>query len=362
MRQNARRIRKAGFTAVWFPPASDSLAPQGYMPRRWYRFDTAYGTEAELRAAIRALAPVKALADLVLNHRVGVATSGADFEDPSFPDNRKAVTLDDSSGVGQGNHDTGESSPAGRELDHTNPDVRNAIKEYMQRLKGLGFRGWRYDLAKGFSGKFVGEFNDATKPEFSVGEFFDGDRQKLCDWIDITGGKSAAFDFPTRFILFEAITRDDFGNLRSEGAGRVVPGGLIGYWASRSVSFLDNHDTEHRRAGEYFSGVQHFPDTSVATGYAYLLTHPGVPCVFWPHYFDWDDGTRRRIDRLLRLRRGAGLHASSTVAIHEARQRLYAATIDGKIAMKLGSDSWSPGNRWQLAVDGDRFAVWTRSS
>jgi hypothetical protein len=47
------------------------------------------------------------------------------------------------------------------------------------------------------------------------------------------------------------------------------------------------------------------------------------------------------------------------VTIHEARERLYAATIDSKVAMKLGSDNWSPGSEWRLALDGDRFAVWT---
>src|SRR5438128_2710375 len=57
VKENAQAIKEAGFTWVWFPPASDSLAPQGYIPRRWNVLDGAYGSEAELRAAIRALAP-----------------------------------------------------------------------------------------------------------------------------------------------------------------------------------------------------------------------------------------------------------------------------------------------------------------
>ena len=133
-------------------------------------------------------------------------TAGADFADPPFPDNRAAIARDDESGVGTGNPDTGDRHPAGRDLDHTNPDVRAAIKNYLRRLKAVGFQGWRYDLVKGYHGRFVGEYNDATAPEFSVGEFFDGDRQKVTDWIDATGGKSTAFDFPTRFLLFEACT------------------------------------------------------------------------------------------------------------------------------------------------------------
>ena len=145
IRENAPAIQAAGFTWVWFPPASDSLAPEGYIPRRWNVLDTPYGGEAELRDAIAALGPVRALADVVLNHRVGVATGGADFQDPPFRDNRAAIVRDDESGVGTGNPDTGERHPAGRDLDHTNPDVphgRQALSAPAQggRLPRLALR------------------------------------------------------------------------------------------------------------------------------------------------------------------------------------------------------------------------------
>src|SRR6185437_403717 len=158
--------------------SSDSLAPQGYIPRRWNVLDSAYGTEAELKAALAALHPVRGLADVVLNHRVGVHTGGADFADPPFKDNRAAIVRDDESGVGTGNPDTGERHPCGRDLDHTNPDVRAAVKKYLHKLRALGFQGWRYDLAKGFDGRFIGEYNETTAPTLSVGEYYDGDRQK----------------------------------------------------------------------------------------------------------------------------------------------------------------------------------------
>jgi alpha-amylase len=363
LRENAGAVRSAGFTWVWFPPPSDSLAPQGYIPRRWHVLDSAYGTEAELRAAIRALGPVGAMADVVLNHRVGVATAGADFADPPFPDNRAAIACDDESGVGTGNPDTGERHPAGRDLDHTNPGVRAAVKGYLRRLRAVGFRGWRYDLVKGYHGRFVAEYNDASAPGLSVGEFFDGDRQRVTDWLDATGGRSTAFDFPTRFLLYDACLGGDWGRLRSANGGREVPGGLIGFWPSRAVTFVDNHDTEHRREQDrqYEGyGTPHFPGETVAQAYAYILTHPGIPCVFWPHFFDWGAATRDRIERLLAVRKFAGLHACSTVEIREAGWGLYAAVVDGKVAVKLGRRDWHPGPGWRLAVDGDRFAVWTR--
>jgi alpha-amylase len=364
MAENAPVIRQAGFSWVWFPPPSDSLAPQGYIPRRWYDFNTAYGTEAELRLAIRALEPGGALADVVLNHRVGVHTSGADFAEPEFPDNRAAITRDDSSGVGTGDWDTGESHPAGRDLDHSNPDVRATIKSYLRRLRGLGFQGWRYDLVKGFHGKFVGEYNDASQPVYSIGEYYDGDRQKVTHWLDSTGGKSTAFDFPTRYLLYDACVNDDFSWMRSYHNGRPVPGGLLGYWPSRSVTFLDNHDTENRRDEEHrqhHDSTRHFPGNKVMMGYAFTLTHPGVPSVFWPHFFDWGTPTRRLIETLMRLRKASGLHSRSGVDIKEARRGLYAAIIDGKVAVKIGSAGWWPGQQWQLVTDGEGFAVWKRT-
>ncbi len=360
VRENARHIRAAGFTWVWMPPPSDSLAPQGYIPRRWHLFDSALGREAELRAARRALAPVRAMADIVLNHRVGIHTAGADFDDPPFADNRAAIVCDDASGVGTGNPDTGEHHPAGRDLDHANPGVRAAVEEYLGRLKALGFQGWRYDLVKGFHGRFIGAYNDASRPGLSVGEFFDGDPHKAVDWLSSTGGRSTAFDFSTRFLLYDACGQDDFSRL-CDADGR--PAGLVGLWPSRAVTFLDNHDTEYRREQDHQYdgyGIHHFPGTHVDMGYAYLLTHPGVPCVFWSHFFDWGEPTRRRIERLIRVREQAGLHARSWVEVREADYGLYAAVIDDRVAVKLGSRHWSPGFGWHLAVDGDRLAVWTR--
>src|SRR5262245_34587535 len=42
LQENAATIKAAGFTWIWMPPSSDSLAPQGYIPRRWYSLDTPY--------------------------------------------------------------------------------------------------------------------------------------------------------------------------------------------------------------------------------------------------------------------------------------------------------------------------------
>jgi alpha-amylase len=50
----------------------------------------------------------------------------------------------------------------------------------------------------------------------------------------------------------------------------------------------------------------------------------------------------------------------SRLDISEARRGLYAAVVDGRVAVKLGPAGWWPGHGWQLAVDGEDLAVWTR--
>lgn len=64
-------------------------------------------------------------------------------------------------------------------------------------------------------------------------------RQVLCNWLDKAGGV-ALFDFVTKGILNEAVKNTQFWRLRDE-AGKAP--GLLGWWPSRTVTFIDNHDT-----------------------------------------------------------------------------------------------------------------------
>ena len=38
-----------GFTVAWLPPPTDSVSPQGYMPRDPYNLQSRYGSEIELK-------------------------------------------------------------------------------------------------------------------------------------------------------------------------------------------------------------------------------------------------------------------------------------------------------------------------
>lgn len=67
--------------------------------------------------------------------------------------------------------------------------------------------------------------------QFSVGEYWDGNAQAVVNWIDGTGGRSAAFDFPARYILRDAIRGNNYGSLSS------LPG-VLKLWKEMSVTFI----------------------------------------------------------------------------------------------------------------------------
>ncbi|MEM6328430.1 MAG: alpha-amylase C-terminal beta-sheet domain-containing protein [Bacteroidota bacterium] len=362
----------AGITMVWLPPPSQSAAAEGYLPNEWYDLDaSAYGDQAGLQAAIAALHArgVRVIADIVVNHRVGT-TDWADFTAPAFADNADAVTRDDEWGQGTGGTDTGSGFHAARDLDHADASVHAEILKWLRWLRAtIGFDGWRFDYVRGFHGRFVGAYNRATQPAFSVGEIWpdipdgsydamgaavDAHRQIIIDWIDATGGTSAAFDFTTKWQLMLAVERTEFGRMG------LVPG-TIGWWPERSVTFLDNHDTGPSPGG----GQTHwpFPAHRLGLGYAYLLTHPGTPTVYWPHLFGTEAEMRETLTTLLRLRREQGITSRSTVQVQMARDEVYAAVIDGTTAIAIGPGDWSPKDTgWALAAQGLDWAVWTRSA
>ena len=45
LRERVPMIAESGVTCVWLPPPSDSVSPQGYLPRDLYDLNSAYGTE-----------------------------------------------------------------------------------------------------------------------------------------------------------------------------------------------------------------------------------------------------------------------------------------------------------------------------
>ena len=122
---NSQRIKDSGFTIIWLPPPSKSASPQGYEPNQLNNLTSAYGDENQLKAAINALNPeVKALADIVINHRSGTS-NWADFTNPNWPTH--TIVYDDEWGGAKSiNRDLGDGVSFSRDLDHRISQLKTA--------------------------------------------------------------------------------------------------------------------------------------------------------------------------------------------------------------------------------------------
>jgi alpha-amylase len=390
VREQAAVLRDARFDLVWLPPPSwAGKGSAGYNPKQYFRLDNSYGDWAQHRAMLEELLQhgVEPVADIVINHRDGTH-SWADFENPrwdlssicssdeSFYRNESPVKDTPMSQRGSPEEKPAEYTMHGgstyqygdfRDLDHTNRVVRKDIIRYLLQLKSAGYRGWRYDMVHGYHARHLALYNQRSQPTFSVGEYEWDQQPSQRGWVwhtavdpapagaDHLRTSSSVFDFSTQFAL-----KDNKANYRAWyglGGGGL---GLVGDttddlpWKHRAVTFLENHDTGYRTNSDGTPQQHHEHDSfannwEVEQAYAFLLTHPGVPTVYWKHYFDWGRDLRERIKALINARKAAAVHAGSPVHLqNNARDRgVYAARVDGRrgeLYVRIGGsdNDWSP--------------------
>ncbi|PSR87722.1 Alpha-amylase [Actinidia chinensis var. chinensis] len=371
----AADLSQCGITAVWLPPPTESVAPQGYMPSDLYNLNSAYGSEEELQHCIEEMhnQDLLALGDVVLNHRCAHKQSPNgvwNIFGGKLAWGPEAIVCDDPNFHGHGNPSSGDIFHAAPNIDHSQDFVRRDIKEWLNWLRNdIGFDGWRLDFVRGFSGGYVKEYIEASNPAFAIGEYWDslayegGDlcynqdahRQRIVNWINATGGASSAFDVTTKGILHSAVHNQYWRLIDPQGK----PTGVMGWWPSRAVTFLENHDTGSTQ------GHWPFPRDKLAQGYAYILTHPGTPVIFYDHFYDF--GLHDVITELVEARRRAGIHCRSPVKIHHANTDGYVAQIGDTLVTKLGHLDWNPSKEihldgsWQKFVDkGSDYKLWLR--
>lgn len=369
LEEKAEQLASLGFTVIWLPPPTESVSPEGYMPRDLYNLNSRYGTIDELKSVVKKFHKVgiKVLGDAVLNHRCAHSKNQNGiwnmFGGRLNWDDR-AVVADDPHFQGRGNKSSGEHFHAAPNIDHSQDFVRKDIKEWLCWLrKDIEYDGWRLDFVRGFWGGYVKDYIEATEPYFSVGEFWDSlsytygemdynqdsHRQRIIDWINATGGMAGAFDVTTKGILHSVLERCEYWRL-SDPKGK--PPGVVGWWPSRAVTFIENHDTGSTQ------GHWRFPGGKEMQGYAYILTHPGTPAVFYDHIFSH---YHSEIAALLSIRKRKKIHCRSTLKIVKAERDVYAAVIDNKLAMKIGPGHYEPPSgpqQWTVAIEGKDYKVW----
>ena len=391
--------------------------------------NTRYGTAQELRDLCRDLkqAGIAPMADIVINHRCADTQDENGnwriFSNHTFPETPEedglnfdktwgpwAIVNNDPNFQGEGNADTGDTFAAAPDLDHANPRVREELTAWLIWLKNhVGFVGWRFDFAKGYGAQYAKEYaaNSVGLQAMNVAEYWpeagweeDGSlkvnqdpmRQAICNWLDKADGSMAVFDFATKAVLQEAVAKKEYWRLADKNN---KPPGLIGWWPERSVTFLDNHDTggsgfkassadgrmKDGSEGSYGQGHWRFPPEHRMVGYAYILSHPGIPCLFWPHAVHMHEGRQscgfngalsEEISILSHVRRAAGVQADSHVDIKLAENELYVAHVKGlkaELIVKLGPRYRMPqelrpaeDEGWEIAASGKDYAIWWRAN
>jgi len=332
-----------------------SADTQGYLPTQWYNLIG----DSNLRTVVKSInsAGMLSIADTVINHRCATAQDSCTKDWTVFtqPDwgNWAVVNNDykcDSGdkfcpdGCSCGAADTGANACYAPDVDHNNAQVQSDVKAWLNWLKSnVSFNGNRFDMVTGYSASFVGSYLAATNPAFSVGEYWDSNTNNVVNWIQGTGGRSNAFDFPLRYALQSAVQGNNYN-------GMCCPPGVLGADKLHSVPFLDNHDTAR---DDRFGNTD-----QLKMGYAYILTHPGTPCVFWD---DWTStATKQAIIDLIAIRTSASVNSGSSIYIDQHTNGLYSAYIGDRLAMKLGTADWAPDSTWTLRTSGNNYAVWTK--
>ena len=256
----------SAFSLIWVPQSAKAASnpSMGYNPLYFYNQNSSFGNEAELKSMINTFKDkgLLTIADIVVNHRGNVSnwvdfpTETNPYDGKTYQMNSTDIVANDDGGATKNwakdngyqlssNNDTGEDFPGLRDLDHKSENVRNNVKAYLiYLLNYLGYTGFRYDVAKGFSASYFGEYNQAAAPQFSVGEYWDGNASAVKTWINGTKVdntiQSAAFDFPFRYTVRDAINNNDWTKL----GGTSVMSDTN--YRRYSVTFVENHDTEKR--------------------------------------------------------------------------------------------------------------------
>ncbi len=382
LKSQAQEIAET-FDMIWLPPSAKSEGGTGYHPKQWSNQNGDWGTQAELTSLIKKFKEInpnmKVIADIVINHKSG--NNWIDFDNENFGTYGKFtlyesghksqyVCRDDevskqSGWTATGNKDAGydvqcEASGgycAARDLDHSNSYLRDAIKAYLQWMKGeIGYDGWRYDLVKGYLGKYTKEYNAAAGAYFSVGEYWDGDYNALTHWIDETGKTSNVFDFCLKYNGFNnSLANKNYSALAGEGGSGTGVGLISWTYKQYAVSFVDNHDTFRPKEPQDCPGCNRFwGDWTQAN--AYIIAMPGTPCVFYPHWVR----CKEDIKKMAAARKACGITNTSSASC-KTENGAFRGEIKGKngtLVCYIGSQGTCPAG-FKLACSGNGWAYYT---
>ena len=374
------------FDLVWLPPSGKSEGGTGYHQTQYSNQNSDWGKQKDLLEFINRMhaANTKVVADIVINH-AGCKSSWCDFYPQNFgeygtfePDASWICKTDEvnfnpeagewkgkATGTDDGGYNMQDNYASARDWAHADPRVQEMMKAYLKWMKDvIGFDGWRYDYAQGFKGKYIDMYNSASANYFSVVEFWNGDMNNIKSYLNDVNWNTLAFDFSTKYSAIQGIADGNYQKCKGSG--------LLGAGLSKfAVTFVDSHDTyfgcqggrdNNDEIGGCGKSMEDYNKDRVLGANAFILSMPGVPCIFYPHWAKYKDA----IGKMVLARKAAGVHSESKVS-DEAGNGYYKATITGhhgSVRLLLGPNSGynTTPQGYTLAYKGGNFAMYYTST
>ena len=382
----------AYFDYVWLPPSANGDGA-GYHPKQYSNQNSNWGTRAELEALIAALHAnnCKVVADIVINHCAGW-TSWCDFPEMDFgeygkfyPDETYICKNDEVNaewnkptadnpgsgtcwGTATGNFDDGENWDGARDWAHDMRKVQEMFIAYLKWMRNvMKYDGFRYDKGDGFNNWHHHNYNQHAKPEIAFMECYAG-TDEIQNRINGAQGDLMGLDFDLKWHVFNSFAGWDYSRgrgdcLMSRGNGK------------HSVTFIESHDWFLRPDNENeFGGrgnsMKPELKARLMQANAFLLSMPGVPCVFYPHWKKYKEDLKPMII----ARKWAGVHSESEVKDEYSTATGYQATVVGKygwLILCLGDKANKQGFQgFTLAASNystreghnESFEIWVNSS
>ena len=352
LQQEAEEI-SSYFDLIWLPPSALSSGGVGYHPKQYSNQNSDWGQRGELEYLIKQLhdGGTKVIADMVVNHIEG-KDGWCSFYEQDFGEygyfqiDGSYISQDDemkwdadeycrgkATGAKEDGYDGESNYGAARDLAHGEEKVRQMFRAYAKWMVNvMKYDGFRYDYCKGFHMSHVNDYNANAGAYFSMIEYYDGNRDVLWSRIADAGENTLALDFAMKFNVMNA----GIGQFKYEACKN--PNSLIGMGKGKwAVNFIDNHDTFERSNGCDFGGDAMHPDTKdrLLQANAYMLSMPGVPCVFYPHWKAYGDA----IKPMILARKAVGVHSESAVSDEVVGNgyRAYVTGTKGTLILELGA-------------------------
>lgn len=177
-------------------------------------------------------------------------------------------------------------------------------------------------MVKGFAASHVGDYNTATGIQYSVGEYWDG-VGNIKNWINNTGKKSGAFDFPFHYNMTNAIKYNDWRKL-NDASLMSDPS-----YRQYAVTFVENHDIQVRE--DKSNNPDPIPTAYIPAANAFLIAMPGTPCIFQPHWRTYE----HELKSMIEARKLVGITNTSSYSNYASNAQYFANAVNGADGRKL---------------------------